>query len=100
MSLAYENKVALDLVQAMWGSISPNMRSVSFKCIDKQIVVIFVIENESDEDREEASDIICGFESLQDGPVDINYQVVVSSERNPNGVGSVEGRPIFVRKES
>ena len=96
--LEFENKVALDLVQAMLGAISPNVRAVSYECIAQKVIVYFVFEHESIEDRQEAHDIIFEFEALQQGPIDIEYYVSVSAERFQEGA-SYKGRPIYLRKE-
>lgn len=98
-NLKFENKVALDLVQAMLGAISSNIRSISYECVSKQVIVYFIFEQESHEDREEADDIIFEFEALQEGPIDIDHYVTVSVQPFQEGMTSIKGRPIYIRKE-
>ena len=97
--LEFENKVALDLVQAMLGAISPNVRAVSYECIAEKVIVYFVFEHESIEDRDEADDIIFEFEALQQGPIDVEHYVTVSAKLFQDGSASLKGRPIYLRKE-
>lgn len=100
MSMEFENKVALDLMQTLLGAITPNVLGVSFECHEKSILVHYLIAEESEEDREEADDIIAEFEALQLSPIDISCEVTVSSGELQNGVGSLKGRPIYARKRN
>ncbi len=97
--LEFENKVALDLVQAMLGAISPNVRAVSYECIAQKVIVYFVFKRDSTEDRDEAEDITFEFEALQQGPIDIEHQVTVSAQPFQGGAASLKGRLIYLRKE-
>jgi hypothetical protein len=96
--LGYENQQVLTLVQAMLGAISPNVRAVSIDCLDDGVHLYFVLEQDRAEDREEIEDIAAEFEALQEGPIEIETHVSISSERWPKGVGSVRGRPVYVRR--
>ncbi|GAB1255762.1 hypothetical protein NBRC116494_02640 [Aurantivibrio plasticivorans] len=100
MDLDFENRVALDLMQALLGTVSPNIRGVSFECINKKVIVHYLIAEDSMEDREEAEDLLAEFEALQPGPFDISCVVTVSSAELSQGVGSLKGRPIYARKEN
>ena len=100
MNLAFENKVAIDLIQAMLGAISPNMRSISFECQNEKIMVYFVLEAEDETDREECSDIIFEFEALQEKVLDIGYQIDISSSIRKSGISSIKGRAVYARRES
>lgn len=100
MSLEYDNKVALELIQAMLGALSSNVRAVSFQCNGRRIELFFVFEKESSTDREEADYILVEFEALQSGPVDIEHHIKVTEELFPNGVSSLKGRPLYARKEN
>jgi hypothetical protein len=100
MNLEFENKVALDLIQVLLGAITPNVRGVSFECLGDKVLVHYLLEEDSAEDREEAEDLISEFEALQAGPFDISCEVEVSSEVLPHGVGSLKGRAVYARKRN
>ena len=96
--LGYENQQVLALVQAMLGAISSNVRAVSLECVNGAVHLYFVLEQDRAEDREEMEDIADEFEALQEGPIEIETHVFISSERWPRGVGSLRGRPVYVRR--
>ena len=96
-SVEYENQQILALLQAMWGAISANILGVSIECDGEDVHLHFVLERDSAEDREEIEDIVSELEALQSGPVLIYAHVTVLA--GPwLGVGSVVGRPVYVRK--
>ncbi|WP_239036321.1 hypothetical protein [Marinobacter sp. C7] len=96
----FENQVALDLMQVLLGSISANVRGVSFEYEKGRVLIHYLLAEDSFEDRDEAMDMLAEFEALQTKPFDIECRVAVSSEVLPNGVGSLKGRPIYARKET
>lgn len=100
MSLDSENQIALDLMQVLLGAISANVRGISFECENGRVLVHYLLEEDSLEDRDEAMDMLAEFEALQSKPLDVKCRVVVSSEALPNGVGSLKGRPVYARKET
>ncbi|WP_169979132.1 hypothetical protein, partial [Tautonia rosea] len=95
--LAFENARVLDLVQAMFGAISPNMRAISLECVDGGVLLRFLLAEESEVDREEIDDILFEFEALQERAIEIRSSVVVSSR--PEARVELPGRWVFGRKE-
>jgi len=63
-------------------------------------LVHYLLENESEEDQEEAVDLISEYEALQITSSDIEIKVKVSNKILVNGVGSLKGRAIYARKEN
>ncbi|MBQ4810115.1 hypothetical protein J8M20_02155 [Pseudoalteromonas luteoviolacea] len=98
MSLEFENKIALDLIQALSFSISSNMRAISFTCTGDKVDVYFVLGQSSEIDDEEIIDITCDFEALQDGPIDINCHVEVFTKDIV--FGSLKGRILYASKQN
>ena len=96
--LAYENQQVLTLVQAMLGAISPNMRAVTLQCIGSCIHLYFVLKQDCAVDREEIEGIATEFEALQERGIKIEIHVSVNTEPWPKGVGSLPGRPAYVRR--
>lgn len=96
-NIEYENGIVIDLVTAMLGSISNNFRRVSVKVVEDGIRLEFVLQEESEEDREEISDIEFEFEALQETSIKVDIDVLVTTE----DLGTLHrfGRAIFVRRE-
>ena len=93
----YENRLVLALVQAMIGAISQNFRRVSLEVMDDGVRLEFVLNQESEEDREEISDIGFEFEALQSTSIDVTIDVLVTTEelwKVP-----LSGRVVFGRRE-
>ena len=100
MSDNRENTQALSLVQALLGNITANLRAVSFECSVVGVVLYFLLEHESLEDREEIEDTVFEFEALQ--PSGSKIEVIATVDPRPlptlrNGI--VLGRLVFARKE-
>jgi hypothetical protein len=74
------NLMVLSLVQALLGAVSPNMRMVYLGRGESRWRLVFVLERDDAEDREEASDVATEFEALQARPIDYELQVIVSSD--------------------
>lgn len=66
----------LRLVQAMLGAVSPNFRMVAIAHDGHRWKLMFVLEEDRVEDRQEIEDIAVEFEALQEKP--IAYEVTVS----------------------
>ena len=73
-----ENQAVLALVQAMVGAVSRNFRRVSLAIVDDATQLQFVLATESEEDREEITDVAFLFESLHDHQVNVLVDVVVT----------------------
>lgn len=95
--LAAENAHVLNLVQAMIGLISPNIRAVSIGLAGRGVRLHFLLAEEDGADREAIEDIIYEFEALHERFVDIEVTVAVSSE--PTATSTVPGRLVFGRRE-
>ena len=63
--LQYEHYQVVSLVQALWGSISPNMIAISLHCHGEALNLHFYLQSDSVQDREEIFDIETDLEVLQ-----------------------------------
>lgn len=94
--LARENRHVLDLVQALLGSISPNMRAVSLELLDDGVRIHVCLAQEDPDDREEIAEIAFEFEALQDRDITIETVTVVGDLAAASGL---PGRQVYGRKE-
>jgi hypothetical protein len=92
-----ENLPVLNIVQAMIGSVTPNLRGVSLECGPRGAHLYFLLEHEDQSDREEIKDIAFELEALQSRGIDLEVSVLVSPE--PLATGTLPGRRVFGRKE-
>jgi hypothetical protein len=100
MDLAAENMQFINLAQAMLGAITPNFRVVSFEYTEEKIHIWFLLEAESQLDREEIEDIVFEFGALQFSALKISFDIVISQERFTDLWGSsLSGRMVFARNE-
>jgi hypothetical protein len=95
--LERENSQVLNLVQAMIGSVTSNMRAVSLECWPGGVHLHFLLERADPSDYEEIDDIAFEFEALQTGLIDVEVSVKASSKRS--AIGKLPGRRVFGRKE-
>lgn len=97
MSLKDWNDRVLDMVQALWGNVSPNFRMVAIRHENSAWVLAFVLEQESEVDRDAIEEIATDFESLQDS----GYPFVVEIEVNSRALSwpGNETRVVFRRRE-
>lgn len=80
VTLEDRNKIAVMLMQALWGAISPNFRMVAFCPCEPVWKLLFVLEKEDDVDREEISDVAAEFDALQEsGSARFEVEAVVSA---------------------
>ncbi len=92
------NAQVLNLVQAMIGYVTPNFRMVTVEVAESGAVTLtFLLENDSEEDREEISDIVFEFEALQEQGHDVDVNVVVDDQALHLIVPP--GRCVYGRKE-
>lgn len=95
--LEYENLQVLCLVQASIGGISPNMRVVSLIRQGKAAVLRFLLEEESQEDRE---DIVFAYFALrsdsEEGEAHASVDIIGKRELIQE---DIVGRAIYIRKE-
>jgi hypothetical protein len=94
--LREENLQVLNLVQALIGSVTPNMRAASLEMTESGVRLHFLFERESPDDREETSDIAFEFEALQGRALVVEVVTTVSTE--PSAV-SLPGRRVYGRKD-
>lgn len=98
MSLSEENTQVLNLVQAMVGAVSSNLRRVTLEVPSSGAVrLTFVVERDDPEDREEIQDIAFEFEALQTQGIDLDVVVIVDDR--PSSEMRIPGRVVFARKE-
>jgi hypothetical protein len=94
------NGRVVNLVQAMLGSISENFRAVSIDVTPAAVKLHFLLERDSDADREEIDDIAFEYEALELGFADsraVIVSVVESADDAP--MLAMPGRRVFGRRE-
>lgn len=96
--LDHENRLVLALVQAMIGAVSQNLRRVSVGFREDGVRLEFVLLQESEEDREEISDIEFEFEALLGTSTHVVTDVLVTTEELPKF--PPPGRVVFARRET
>jgi hypothetical protein len=98
-NLEHENRQVLALLQAVMGRISTNMRVIALVPRGREATLKFLLEEESNEDREEIDDMLFEYQSYWDSFEDceVNAEVVVIGNRNLTHEDG-EGRLIYVRK--
>lgn len=90
-------------VQALSGAISPNFRMVAIAFTEPSWQLIFVLENDDAQDREEIEDVLGEFDALTWGVVasPISYQTSVVVDTSALGVlDPAVWRVVFRRRES
>ena len=96
--LAFENASVLDLVQALIGCVSANLRAVTIEVVQERVRLHFLLAEESTTNREEFDNIIFEFEASQEClNVVADVRVLVSPEAV--ALTLLPGRRIFGRKE-
>jgi hypothetical protein len=93
--LAWENSQVLNLVQALLGAVTPNIRGVAIEFPEGMVRLHFVLGHENEDDRAEIEEVLFDFTALQSKNVDID--VVVSVSRRPTITPS--GRWVYLCKE-
>lgn len=94
--LAEENAQVLNLLQALLGTISPNMRAISLEWHGGSGRLYVVLEHENADDREEISDVAFAFQALQDRDIPLEVSIRVTDTPEPP---SLPGRAVYRRKE-
>lgn len=98
MSLAEENTQVLNLVQAMIGGVSANLRRVTLEVPKSGAVHLrFILERDDPDDREEIGDVGFEFEALQMTGIELDVDVIVDGR--PIANLDLPGRVVFARKE-
>ena len=64
LDLNDQNKITVMLMQALGGAVSQNFRMVAIGFTDPVLQLLFVLADESAEDREEIEDVAGEFDSL------------------------------------
>lgn len=95
--LLRENAQVLNLVQAMIGSVTPNMRGVSLVAHPESVHLYFLLEHDDEGDREEIDDIVFELEALQGGSIDVDVTVLVSPD--DSAFHQLLGRRVYGRAE-
>lgn len=102
MPLAEANMFTVMLVQALWGAISSNFRSVSLSMQSLPWVVHFTLEREDKRDRLEIGEVIDEFVSLLEGyaPHGTSVEALVTVSSGPLPMPNHnESRLVFLRRE-
>jgi hypothetical protein len=93
-----KEKIILELVRALWGRITPQIRAVSFTVTEKEIVIFVYTDGEVSEEEKDDLDII-GSEVIAGIIVHRFIDVRIISINFPETI-PVEGELVFLRKES
>jgi hypothetical protein len=96
-SLEQWNLFTLSLVQAMVGAVSPNFRMVAVSNTAGVWHLLFVLETEDEEDREEIADIATEVEAMQD--TGIRYEVEIRVTSEPIQLPEPPARVVYRRRE-
>lgn len=94
----YENYQALALVQALLGSITPNMIAIAMRCVGEGVHLHFYLERQSASDREEIDDIETAFCALQFTAVPTFVHVAICDKRFD--ARAIDGRMVYLRSGS
>ncbi|HEX8202628.1 MAG TPA: hypothetical protein VF590_19275 [Isosphaeraceae bacterium] len=97
MSTSDENLQALNLVQALLGSVTTNLRAAAIDCTARGVTLVFVLEQDRAESRDEIADVVFEFEALQTAPVPVETVVLV--DRRDLAALGLPSRLVFARKE-
>jgi len=102
LDLNNENKVVLMVVQALVGAVSPNFRRVAITFDEAMLRLLFVLERESEEDREEIEDVMGEFDalllSLNEFRFEFNVDITISAGSLPV-MDALSSRIVFGRRE-
>lgn len=97
-SIEEENTQVLNLIQAMIGAVSPNLRRVTLEVLKPlDIRIWFLLEQDLADDREEIDDIGFEFEALQESGIKLDIEIIV--DNRPISHLKIPGRTVFGRKE-
>lgn len=91
------NARVLDMVQALCGSVSPNFRRVTLSNEAGVWKIHILLEQESEEDREEIEEIASAFDALQSTNTPRDFDVEVTNVPLP--LPEAPTRVIFCRRE-
>jgi ABC-type microcin C transport system permease subunit YejB len=81
LTLNERNKLAVMLMQALWGAISSNFRMVALYPCGPVQKLRFVLERDSVADREEIEDVIAEFDALQEtGASKFEVETIITAE--------------------
>ena len=92
-----ENRLALNLIQALLGAPSRNFRRIGLRVEEESVGIQIILAEESDRDREEIADVILAFEALQQGPVPIELQVLIHA--GDLREIAIHPRAVYLRRE-
>jgi hypothetical protein len=102
LDLDAQNKVTVMLVQALWGSITPNFRLVALGLAEPVWQLLFILEAESSVDRDEIDEVVGEFDALALGFTEsaqgFQATTIISKETLP-GLDPASWRVVFRRRE-
>lgn len=96
------NKVTVMLIQSLCGAISPNFRMVALGFFEPEWQLLFVLENESVEDRDQIQDVVEDFDALLMGlsSAEAKFEVKTIVSAAPLAVLDPSfWRVVFLRRE-
>jgi len=93
--LRYENYQVVSVVQALWGSITPNMVAISLKCSGPEVHLRFYLEDDSPVDRGLIDDVRSDVETLQFTAIPIHAHVDVAGAEVQ--LNQIQGRLLYWR---
>lgn len=68
LSIECMNRHTIELLQASWGSITPNIQAIWLQILSsKDFIIGFSLDEESEIDTNAIEDIVVDFEALQEG---------------------------------
>lgn len=91
------NRKHVELSEALIGWISPNFRMVVLDRKGGRWTILFYLEREDDEDREAIEDILVDFEVQQEGILDYDDEVFITTGPLPRA--QFPGRAVYLRRE-
>ena len=91
-----ENAFVINLVHALLGAVTPNFRAVLLRPACDGATLTFLLDHESDADREEIEDIVFEFQALEPHlPLEVS---VIVGGRSLEQYAHL-GRMVYARKE-
>ncbi len=73
----WENLVVLQVIQALLGLISKNMKAISVRVLDSRIILYFALEGKLEDDDEEIQDIMFELDAIFGGSVQVDVEIYI-----------------------
>jgi len=82
-TLSEWNTLLLQLNEALIGKVTPNLRRVAATYSDTAWTIDFVLEMDTDVDREEIGEVVAAFEALQTIQLPLKIRVLITTDSLP-----------------